>query len=111
MKALLDKLTENTEPPVGQRHGSPYPAMIAAATLVVIMLCSAGFTVWNLHQRAILARALAPMWHDFRARLDEFGRDQPWRRDDVVAGAQRTFQSLLIWFASVATWAEFHHEC
>jgi heme oxygenase len=45
-------------------------------------------------------RDLGPMWNAFRERLDEFGRDHPSRRPDVAAGALRTFQSLLNWFAS-----------
>jgi two-component system, sensor histidine kinase len=58
VKALLDRLTAETERPAMRERGSPYTAMIAAATLVVIMACAAGFTIWNMHQRVMLeARA------------------------------------------------------
>jgi PAS domain S-box-containing protein len=30
---------------------SPYPMMVAAGLLVVMMVCSAGFSVWTLHER------------------------------------------------------------
>jgi len=55
-------------------------------------------------------RDLGPMWNDFRERLDGYGRLHPLKRNDVVAGAQRTFQSLLRWFAAdVSRNREFSH--
>ncbi len=57
-------------------------------------------------------RDLGPMWNDFRNRLDDYGRLHALKRDDVVAGAQRTFQSLLGWFAAdLRRSDEFSHEC
>jgi heme oxygenase len=43
--------------------------------------------------------AAGPMWRCFRTALDGFGREQPQCRDDVVLGAQRSFQAILGWFA------------
>lgn len=43
--------------------------------------------------------ALRPMWQGFRAALDEFSLRQPQLCADVVIGAERTFQAMLVWFA------------
>jgi heme oxygenase len=40
-----------------------------------------------------------PKWRDFKAALDDFGREQPQCRVDVVTGAERTFRAMLAWFA------------
>jgi PAS domain S-box-containing protein len=42
-----------TDPSAVRRHGrfAPLVTMIAAAILVVLMVCAAGFTIWNLHTR------------------------------------------------------------
>jgi heme oxygenase len=50
------------------------------------------------------------MWNEFRDRLDDYGRDRPPSRNDVVAGAQSTFQSLLTWFSSARSWNQCDHE-
>ena len=42
---------------------------------------------------------VGPMWRSFRAALDEFGLEQPQLRAGVVAGAERTFRAMLVWFA------------
>jgi len=55
-------------------------------------------------------RELGPMWNEFRDRLDDYGRDRPPSRNDVVAGAQSTFQSLLTWFSSARSWNQCDHE-
>lgn len=49
------------------------------------------------------------MWIEFRQRLDGFGRDHPVRRNDVIAGARHTFQSLLTWFGPNSA-SELVHE-
>lgn len=43
--------------------------------------------------------AAGPTWQDVRVALDDFGREHPQRRDQVVSGAQRTFRTMLAWFA------------
>jgi heme oxygenase len=40
-----------------------------------------------------------PKWQDVKAALDAFGREQPQRRAEVVAGAEGTFHAMLAWFA------------
>lgn len=42
---------------------------------------------------------VGPTWQDFRAALDRFGREQPLRMQDTLTGAERTFQSMIAWFA------------
>lgn len=42
--------------------------------------------------------AAGPTWQDVRVALDDFGREHPQRRDQVVSGAQRTFCTMLAWF-------------
>ena len=42
--------------------------------------------------------ALGPMWQGFRAALDKFSLKQPRLCADVVVGAERTFQAMLVWF-------------
>ena len=54
-------------------------------------------------------RENGPMWNAFREQLNEFGTRYPVLRQDVVAGAQRTFEALLIWFSPVASPAEQVH--
>jgi heme oxygenase len=39
------------------------------------------------------------VWKSFRAAVDSFGRERPELRADVVCGAERTFGSMLDWFA------------
>jgi heme oxygenase len=39
-----------------------------------------------------------PMWQSFRTALDRFGQASPRLREDVVAGAERTFDAILAWF-------------
>jgi len=46
---LPDEIMVDSDRPVSQQRASPYPVMIAAAALVVIMVCAAGYTVWDLH--------------------------------------------------------------
>jgi heme oxygenase (biliverdin-IX-beta and delta-forming) len=43
-------------------------------------------------------KATGSMWHDFRGKLDIFGRAHPELRADVVTGAQRTFGAMSGWF-------------
>jgi len=50
---LPDEIMVDSDRPVSQQRASPYPVMIAAAALVVIMVCAAGYTVWDLHERAM----------------------------------------------------------
>ena len=40
-----------------------------------------------------------PMWRSVRAALDDFGRERPQLAGDVATGAERTFRSMLAWFA------------
>ena len=42
---------------------------------------------------------VGPMWQGFRVALDEFGLKRPQLCAGVVAGAERTFQAMLVWFA------------
>lgn len=42
--------------------------------------------------------ALLPDWNEVRAALDCFGSGRPQVREDVVRGAERTFEAMLAWF-------------
>jgi len=42
--------------------------------------------------------ALLPDWNEVRAALDCFGSGRPQVREDVVRGAERTFEAMLNWF-------------
>jgi heme oxygenase len=46
------------------------------------------------------------MWQSYRAAVDTFGRERPWRQDEVVFGARRVFRSILEWFAPLYTDAD-----
>lgn len=42
--------------------------------------------------------ATTPEWGEVRAALDRFGNARPEIREDVVSGAERTFEAVLAWF-------------
>jgi heme oxygenase len=42
---------------------------------------------------------VGPMWQSFRETLDNFGSENPQLSPDVVAGAERVFLAMLVWFA------------
>ena len=46
--------------------------------------------------------AVRPMWQSFKAALDNFGREKPDLRADVVTGAERVFRAILVWFRPLA---------
>lgn len=44
--------------------------------------------------------SVGPTWQEFRAVLDRFGQQHEAQLVHVVAGAERTFQAMLDWFAA-----------
>lgn len=42
--------------------------------------------------------AIPTGWNEVRAALDHFGSGRPQAREDVVRGAERTFEAMLVWF-------------
>lgn len=47
------------------------------------------------------ADVLMPMWQSLRAALNRFGCKHKPRRTDVIDGADRTYHSIMAWFAQV----------
>jgi len=43
--------------------------------------------------------AVGPAWKSFQAAMDDFGRARPQHFEDVIIGAQRTFCTMMAWFA------------